>query len=122
MEERRCGKDNFRGLGPKKVPNPAQQLQACYLAGFEIQTFDRFPDTVGLLKGNCIALVRPTEDGLKLIGRPGWHMGEVLGVLVERAGHRVFQAKSETVEATAERLNELENFCRELEGLMSGRA
>ena len=104
------------------MPDPAQQLQAIYLAGFEIETFDRLPNTVGLAKGSCIALVQPTTSGLKLIGHPGWHMGEVLGVLVERAGRKVFQAKSELVEATPERLAELENFCRELEELMSPRA
>jgi hypothetical protein len=49
-------------------------------------------------------------------------MGEVLGVLVEQAGRKVFQAKSELVEATAERLGELENFSRELDALMSPRA
>jgi hypothetical protein len=104
------------------VPDPAQQLQAIYLAGFEIETFERFPNTVGVLKGNCIALLQPTPIGLKLIGQPGWHMGEVLGLLVERAGKRVFQAKSELVEATPERLSELECFRRELETLMSARA
>lgn len=104
------------------MPNPEHRLQAIYLAGFEIETFDRFPNMVGLVKGNCIALVQPTAEGLKLIGQPGWHMGEVLGVLVERNGRRVFQAKSELVEATAERLGELENFCLELKGLMSPQA
>jgi hypothetical protein len=49
-------------------------------------------------------------------------MGKVLGVLVERSGKKVFQAKSELVEATAERLAELENFREELEALMSPRA
>jgi hypothetical protein len=107
--------------GVKFVPDPAKQLQTIYLAGFEIQTFDRFPNTVGLLKGHCIALVQPTSDGLKLLGQPGWHMGEVLGVLVERGGKRVFQSKSEMVEATAERLSELEDFQRELEDLMAPR-
>lgn len=101
------------------MPNSEQQLQAIYLAGFEIETFDRFPNMVGVLKGNCVALVQPTEEGLKLVGQPGWHMGEVLGVLVERNGRRVFQAKSELVEATAERLEELESFRRELEALIS---
>lgn len=104
------------------MPDPAQQLQAIYLAGFEIETFDRLPNTVGLAKGSCIALVQPTADGLKLIGQPGWHMGEILGVLVERSGKKVFQAKSELVEATPERVAELEKFCNELEELMSPHA
>jgi hypothetical protein len=104
------------------MPDPAQQLQAIYLAGFEIETFDRLPNTVGLAKGSCIALVQPTIEGLKLIGQPGWHMGEILGVLVEQSGKKVFQAKSELVEATPERLAELESFRNQLEELMSPRA
>jgi hypothetical protein len=104
------------------VTDPAEQLQALYLAGFEIETFDRFPNTVGLIKGGCIALVQPTPGGLRLIGQPGWHMGEVLGVLVEQAGRKIFQAKSELVEATPERLAELESFRRELDDLMSPQA
>jgi hypothetical protein len=104
------------------VPDPAEQLQAIYLAGFEIETFERFPNSVGLRKGNCIALVQVAEGGLKIVGRPGWRMGEFMGVLVERAGQRVFQAKSEMIEATPERISELESFARELEDLMSPRA
>ncbi len=104
------------------MPDPAKQLQTIYLAGFEIETFERFPNAVGVMKGNCIALLQPTQLGLKLVGQPGWHIGELLGVLVERAGRRVFQAKSELVEATPERLSELEDFTRELETLMSARA
>jgi hypothetical protein len=41
---------------------------------------------------------------------------------VERSGSQVFQAKSELVDATPERLAELESFRQELEGLMASRA
>jgi hypothetical protein len=37
-------------------------------------------------------------------------MGEVLGVLTEKDGRQVFQAKSEIVEATPERLATLQRF------------
>jgi hypothetical protein len=104
------------------VADPAQQLQAIYLAGFEIETFNLLPNMVGVAKGSCIALVQPTPTGLKLIGQPGWHMGEILGVLVEQSGRKVFQSKNELVEATPERLAELESFRLELEELMSPRA
>jgi hypothetical protein len=104
------------------MPDPAKQLEGIYLAGFEIETFERFPSAVGIRKGNCIALVQASADGLRIIGQPGWRMGEVLGVVVERAGKRVFQAKSELLEATPERLSELERFRRELEDLLAPRA
>jgi len=92
------------------MPDPAQQLQRLYLAGFELQTFDRYPKCVGVVRENCVALLVPGVDGLQVLGTPGWRMGEVMGVLTERAGRQVFQAKSEIVEATPERLTLLQKF------------
>ena len=92
------------------MPDPVEQLQRFYLEGFELQTFDRYPNSIGVLRDGCIALLRATPTGLEMIGTPGWRMGEVLGVLVERDGRQLFQSKSETVEATAERLEALRRF------------
>jgi hypothetical protein len=97
----------------------SEQLQRIYLAGFELQTFDRFPKAIGVAKGNCIALLTPTPTGLTTIGAPGWKMGEVLGVLTELRGRKVFQAKSEIIEATPDRLDELARFREELSGLLA---
>jgi hypothetical protein len=96
----------------------AEQLQRIYLAGFELQTFDRFPKCVGVIRDNCIALLVPGADGLQVLGTPGWRMGEVIGVLTEKEGRQVFQAKSEIVEATPERLALLQKFRRDLENLL----
>ncbi len=57
-----------------------------------------------------------------MVGTPGWRMGEVMGVLVEHDGHQVFQAKSEIVEATPERLDILRGFREDLDRLLSGLA
>ena len=104
------------------MPDSAEQLQRIYLAGFELQTFDRYPNAVGVIRDGCIALLRATPLGLQLIGTPGWRMGEVLGVLVEKDGREVFQAKSEIVEATAERLEALRKFKSDLEHLLTATA
>jgi len=98
--------------------DPAEQLQRIYLAGFEFQTFDRFPKCVGVVRGDCVALLVPSVDGLQMLGTPGWRMGEVMGVLVEREGRQVFQAKDEIVEATPERLEMLKKFREELQELI----
>ena len=98
--------------------DPAQQLQKIYLAGFELQTFERFPKAIGVVREECIALVEAGPEGLQLIGTPGWRMGEFMGVLIEKGGRQVFQAKSEIVEATPERLEKLRAFREELERLM----
>jgi hypothetical protein len=99
----------------------AEQLQRIYLAGFELQTFDRYPKCVGAIRDNCIALLVPGLDGLQVLGTPGWRMGEVIGVLTEREGRQVFQAKSEILEATPERLAVLQKFRQDLAQLL-GRA
>jgi hypothetical protein len=92
------------------MPDPAEQLQRLYLAGFELETFERYPKCIGVLRENCVALLVPGVGGLQVLGTPGWRMGEVIGVLTEQAGRRVFQAKSEIVEATAEKLATLKKF------------
>ena len=96
----------------------AEQLQRIYIAGFELQTFDRYPKCIGVIRDNCIALLVPGVDGLQVLGTPGLRMGEVMGVLTEREDRQVFQAKSEIVEATAEKLEALRKFREDLAELL----
>jgi hypothetical protein len=96
----------------------AEQLQRIYLAGFELQTFDRYPKCVGVIRDQCIALLVPGVDGLQILGTPGWRMGEVMGVLTEIGGKSVFQAKGEVIEATPERLETLRRFREELNEIL----
>src|SRR5262249_47435777 len=84
--------------------DPEEQLQRLYMAGFELQTFDRFPKAIGVLRDNCIAFLVPGPDGLQILGNAGWRMGESLGPLVERDGKKVFVHKDQTLEATPERI------------------
>jgi hypothetical protein len=100
------------------MPDSAEQLQRVYLAGFELQTFERYPKCIGVMRENCVALLVPGVDGLQILGTPGWRMGEVMGVLTEREGRKVFQAKNEIVEATPERIEALRKFGDELKELL----
>lgn len=99
--------------------DPAEQLQRLYLAGFEFQTFERFPNTVGVIRGECIVLMMPTPQGLQMIGTPGWRLGEAIGVLTEVGGRKVFQNKSQVVEATPERVAEVDRFQADVEAAMA---
>src|SRR5690349_13237854 len=94
--------------------DPAEQLQALNAAGFELITFDRFPRAIGILRGSCIVLLQPGNDGLEMIGRPGWQVGDSIAILTEKNGRKIFQAKSETIEATEARRMELAHFERDL--------
>jgi len=104
------------------MPNSAEQLQRIYLAGFELRTFERYPKCIGVVRDNCVALLVPGVDGLQILGTPGWRMGEVMGVLTEREGRKVFQAKREVVEATPERLLVLQKFRDELSELLHAKS
>ncbi len=103
------------------MPDSAEQLQRLYLAGFELQTFERYPKCIGVMRSDCVALLVPGVDGLQILGTPGWRMGEVMGVLTEREGRKVFQAKGEVVEATAERIEALRKFGEEIKELLHGK-
>ena len=102
------------------MPDPAEQLQQLYVAGFDLQTFDRFPKAVGVMRDNCIALLVPGPDGLQILGNVGWRMGESLGPLVERQGRKVFVHKGEILEATPERIETLERFREDLRRTLDG--
>ncbi len=104
------------------MPDPAEQLQRLYAAGFELETFERYPNSVGVIRDGCIALLRSAPGGLEMIGLPSWRMGEVMGVLVEKGGRQVFQAKSEVVEATPQRLAALRRFREDLQRLLTATA
>jgi len=101
------------------MPDPSEQLQRIYLAGFELQTFERTPRAIGVVRDQVIALLEATPEGLKMIGTPGWRLGEIMGVLVEKDGRQIFQSKAETLEATPERLETLRRFKADLEELLA---
>ena len=102
------------------MPDPAEQLQKLYVAGFELQTFDRFPKAVGVLRDNCIVFLVPGPGGLQILGNAGWRMGESLGPLVERAGRKVFVHKDQILEATPERIASLERFKADVRAILRG--
>jgi len=100
------------------MPDPAEILARLYADGFDLETFDRFPQAMGVSRDGCIALLVPAHDGLQVLGAPGWKLGESIGVLTTVGGKRVFQAKTEIVEATPERLAELERFTAALKSYL----
>lgn len=99
---------------------PEEQLQRLYMAGFELETFERFPKAIGVLRTGYIAFLVPGPEGLQILGNVGRRMGESLGPLVERSGRKVFLHKQEEIEATEEMIAELEQFQSDLKRLLRG--
>jgi hypothetical protein len=100
------------------MPDPAEQLARIYQAGFDITQLDRYPGVAAVVRNDVIVLLRPTPLGLEMVGTPGWKIGETIGVLVDKAGAKVFQSKSALLEATPERLTQLEAFRKDLAELL----
>ncbi len=98
--------------------DPAEQLQQLYLSGFELETFERFPKAIGVVRDGCVAFLVPGPDGLQILGNIGLRMGESLGPLVERGGKQVFVHKQEVIEATPERIAILEKFKHDLKNFL----
>jgi hypothetical protein len=111
---------SLRFLPQILMADSAEQLQRLYVAGFELQTFERYPKCIGVVRENCVALLVPGVDGLQILGFAGWRMGEVMGVLTEKDGRKVFQAKNEVVEATAERMEMLRLFQKDISQIIKG--
>jgi hypothetical protein len=102
--------------------SPEEQLQRLYIAGFELQTFDRFPQAIGVMKNGYIAFLIPGgPEGLQILGNVGRRMGESLGPLVERAGRQVFLHKDEIIEATPEMIEGLTAFRAEVKSHLRGK-
>ncbi len=107
-------------LNAECLMDPAEQLQRLYVAGFNLETFDRFPKAIGVIRDSCLAFLVPGPNGLQILGNAGWRMGESLGPLVERDGKKVFVHKQEILEATPERIATLERFKADLKAILRG--
>ncbi len=103
------------------MADPSELLQRIYTAGFELQTFERYPRAIGVSRGDCIVLLESCETGLRMVGSPGWKLGGFIGVLTSQSGRQVFQFKSEIVEATEERLHQVALFRQDIEQLLLGK-
>jgi hypothetical protein len=102
-------------LSPKQIGI----LEKIAARGFAIVAFPLYASAVGVRKGNCAALLRPAENGgMSLLGEPCWLVNGNLSVRVKRAGVELFVWKKQQVETTPERLAEVANFRRELEGIL----
>jgi hypothetical protein len=102
-----------------KAPvDTAELLQQIYMAGFELETFDLYPKAIGVVRGECIALLVPAQDGLQILGSPGWKVAGRFGVLTSAKGKPIFQSKADSVEATDERVAALKQFESDLRPLI----
>ncbi len=92
-------------------------------AGFSVVAFPLYANAVGIRKGSCAALLEPLPGtGFRLFGEPCLLLDGNLTVRVADKGKSWFVWKKLRVEATAERVRELERFVSELKMVLEPRA
>jgi|GEM_PF-1547619 hypothetical protein len=88
-------------------------------AGFQPMEIAPFQRGVGIRKGECVALLGPVANGgLQLLVPVTFLIEGNLSVKVKRGKGEVFLWKGKELEATEERLRELEMFQGELAGIL----
>jgi len=100
-------------------PQQMQVAERLFAAGFRPIAIPPYESALCLRKGNCAALLAPVPNaGLKLLAPPSFLVEGNLSVKLKRGPGEVFVWKKQEVEATPERLKELESFRRELTELL----
>jgi hypothetical protein len=87
--------------------------------GFQFMALPLYEHKIGVRKGNCAALLDPVPEGLRVFGAPAYVVAGNFSVVIHAGAERFFVWKQNRVPATAERLEELERFGRELSDLLS---
>jgi len=98
------------GLSPGQIAI----LESLLRAGFKFVTFERYARYLAVERDGFIALLETAEGKVELFGQVGYHVGEGIAMLVERAGGRAFVWKSDSVPATPELLAAYEQFRQDL--------
>jgi hypothetical protein len=93
-------------------------LESLLKAGFRFVTFERFARYLGVEKDGFVALLETGGGKVQLFGQVGYHVGEGIAMLVERAEGKAFVWKGESVAATPELLAGYARFKSELRRLL----
>jgi hypothetical protein len=98
-------------------------LERVVTRGFSIVAFPLYANAVGVRRGACAALLDSIPGGgFRVFGEPCVLLDGNLTVRVTDKGKSWFVWKKLRIEATAERVGELERFVSELKMLLEPRA
>jgi hypothetical protein len=100
-------------------PQQIAILERLIANDFSIVAFPLYANAVGVRKGSCAALLDPIANGgFRIFGEPCILLEGNLTVRITEKGKTWFVWKKQRLEATAERLSELENSVTELKLLL----
>jgi len=100
-------------------PQQMQVMERLVAAGFCPIAIPPYESTLCMRKGNCAAVLGPVPNGgVKLLAPPSYLIEGNLSVKLKRGSDEVFVWKKKELQATPEKLRELESFRRELVGIL----
>ncbi len=96
-------------------PQQMQTIERLFAAGFRPIAIPPYQSALCMSKGDCAAVLAAVPNGgIRLLAPPSYLVGGNLSVKLKRGSGEVFVCKKKEVEATPEKLRELEAFRREL--------
>jgi hypothetical protein len=94
-------------------------MERLFAAGFRPIAIPPYENALCVRRGECAALLAPAANaGLRLLAAPTYIVDGNLSVKLKRGKGEVFVWKKKELEATPERLKELESFWQELTSIL----
>ena len=104
---------------PELTPQQMKTLERLFAAGFRPIAIPPYESALCLRRGECAALLAPVANaGLRLLAAPTYIVDGNLSVKLKRGKSEVFVWKKKEIDATPERLRELDAFRRELASIL----
>ena len=101
------------------TPQQMMVIERLFEAGFRPIAIPPYESALCMRKGDCAAVLAAVPGGgIKLLAPPSYLLEGNLSVKLKRSSGEVFVWKKKEMEATQERLKELEAFRRELSELL----
>jgi hypothetical protein len=104
---------------PELTPLQMKTLERLFAAGFRPIAIPPYESALCVRRGECAALLMPVANaGLRLLAAPTYIVEGNLSVKLKRGKGDVFVWKKKEIEATPERLQELDAFRQELMSIL----
>jgi hypothetical protein len=104
---------------PELSPQQMKTLERLFATGFRPIAIPPYENALCVRRGECAALLTPVANaGLRLLAAPTYIVDGNLSVKLKRGTSEVFVWKKKEMQATPERLKELENFRQELTSIL----
>jgi hypothetical protein len=104
---------------PELTAQQMKTVERLFVAGFRPIAIPPYENALCMRRGECAALLAPVANaGLRLLAAPTYIVDGNLSVKLKRGNGEVFVWKKTEIEATRERLKELESFRQEITSIL----